>query len=389
MNNPPRLKVMHVITGLGDGGAEAVLYRLCKVSNGHQHQVVSLSDEGKYGSMLRDLGVSVQSLGLQPGQLPFRAFFALRRHLQQDKPDVVQTWMYHADFLGGLCARLAGIESVVWGIRHGTLERGSSSIMTMRLARILGLLSRWVPRKIVVCAQRAKDVHSALGYRDEKMVVIPNGYDLSHFQPDTTSRQRLREALGLDPHIPTIGCVGRYDPQKDHANLLHALSLLKDKGYVFQCLLIGTGLESTNQELLAVIRDKGLSDSIQLLGQRDDVAELMNAMDIHVLASAYGEAFPNVLNEAMACGTPCVTTDVGDAALIVGDAGWVAPPKDAQALAEALKQALTSLHSEQWDRRCSACRARVESHFSIEQMRVAYESLWNSVIYSRGQARDG
>jgi glycosyltransferase involved in cell wall biosynthesis len=173
--------------------------------------------------------------------------------------------------------------------------------------------------------------------------------------------------------------VGRFDPQKDHPNLLGALAELKGKGHAVRCALVGKGLDRANASLMGSITGFGLSPDreLLLLGQRNDISTVMNALDIHLLSSAYGEAFPNVLAEAMACGTPCVTTDVGDAALIVGETGWVVPPRDSKSLAHSIRSAI-KLSQDQpgWKVRQMACRKRIDTEFSIERMVCAYRDVW-------------
>lgn len=326
--------------------------------------------------MLDVLGVDVVALNISRRRPSPIGFIRLVSLLRQHSPDVVQTWMYHADLFGGLAARVAGIKSVNWGIHHSMLERGTLKNTTIWIVRILSNLSWWVPWRIAVCAQRAKDVHEALGYSPEKMRVIPNGYDLAEFRPERDPDSSIRSSLKVSPSIPLIGTVGRFDPQKDHANLLGALAIVRSQNVQFQCVLVGTGLDDGNAVLAEMIGKLGLSGAVHLLGRRTDIPQVMNALDLHVLPSA-GEAFPNVVAEAMACGTPCVVTDVGDAGFIVGDTGWVIPPRDSIALADAIMAALTELNSSTWQARCDASRARIEEYFSIERMVRSYTELWS------------
>lgn len=369
------MNVLHIITGLNDGGAEAVLYRLCTHDRADRHSVISVTGMGKYGPMLEAIGVPVTALNMPRGTVTLSGFRALWKCLRAAKPDVIQTWMYHADLLGGVAARLAGHRNVVWGIRHSTLEPGKNPRSTMAVARICAFLSRLVPRRIICCAEKAASVHGALGYDRSLMEVVPNGYDLAVFSPNPAAGLAVRQSLGKGNEERVIGFVARFDPQKDHDNLLLALRRLADRGLCPLCLLVGTEMDEHNAVLLERLRDLRLLDRVRLLGRRNDIPAVMNAMDLHVMSSS-SEAFPNVLAEAMACGTPCVSTDVGDAALIVGDTGWIVPPSDPDALADAIEQALQEREHPEWQARKHAARQRVQSRFSIERMVDNYRAIW-------------
>ena len=371
-------KITHIITGLNNGGAEAVLYRLCTNDTGATHTVISLMDMGKYGPMLEEQGIEVVCLNMPQGRLTIAGLVKLWKTLRQHKSSVVQTWMYHADLVGGVIAKLAGIKKINWGIRHTDLVPGESSKATIFIAKLCAKLSNFIPSKIVCCAQRSVEVHAALGYNQSKMVVIGNGYELAKYAPNAELAKQLISELSL-PNLPLLGMVGRFDPLKNHENLLQALGLLKKKGYAFSCLLIGPNMDSNNQELGQWITDNKLSENVILLGQRPDIPAIMNTLDVHLLSSI-SEAFPNVLAEAMACGTPCVTTDVGDAAVIVNNTGWVVPPKNPTALAEGIEQALLEMQNqpEVWQERKHKCRKHIEENFSIETMISKYHNVWNS-----------
>lgn len=370
-------KVVHIITGLNDGGAEGVLTRLCLHSKGASHVVISLMDTGKYGPVLQQAGVAVHCLGMNPGKPSIVRFFQLIKLIRSEQPSVVQTWMYHADLLGGVAARLAGVRRVFWGIRHSTLEKGKSKYSTIMIARLCALLSNWVPEKIICCANKALTVHADIGYVAAKLRVIPNGYDLSRFKPDVAAGEKVRNELKLGVSEFVIGKVGRFDPLKDHFNLLQALALVAEQQTHFRCLLVGKGVSPDKVALVAHIAELGLQDKVVLAGQRTDIPAVMNALDLHVLSSC-SEGFPNVLAEAMACGTPCVSTDVGDALEIVGDAGACCRAQDAQALADVIIKLAQEWQQAPaaWQARKVASTRRIADKFSIEGMVEAYESCW-------------
>lgn len=369
---------MHIISSLNDGGAEAVLFRLCTHDQSNRHTVISLMDEGKYGPLLKRAGITVYCLDIPRGLLTPGGIWRLARLLRRHRPNVVQTWMYHADLIGGLMARLVGIRRVCWGLHNSNLDADKTKKATILVARFNAFISRWVPIRIISCSQQAASVHQALGYPADKFAIVPNGYDLSQFKPTTESRMALRREWAIADGLPLLGMVGRFDPQKDHLNLITALGIIKRKGHDFRCVLVGQGLVESNAELLSWLACHDVSDRVLLLGPRGDIPAVMNALDIHVLSSSYGEAFPNVLCEAMACATPCVTTDVGDAGLIVGDTGWVVEAGAPDRLADMLNLALGQMRSapKAWQQRRLASRTRIVDNFCIDKMVAGYTQTW-------------
>lgn len=370
------MRILHIITSLEDGGAEAALARLCIHDSENDHHVVSLMSEGKYSHLLRNAGVDTYCLNMNRGRFSVRACIDLWKLVRSCKPDVVQTWMYHANLIGGLVARSAGVKNVCWGIHHSNLAAGTVKKSTILTAKLGALLSKFLPRRIISCSHRAAEVHQRLGYDGRIIVTIENGYELNRFSPDAVHRSAVRAAWGIPDNVPLIGMVARFDPQKDHKNLFETLEIVATKHPDVRCVLVGIGMDEANTTLVNETMPCRLSSRVILAGQRDDIPAVMNALDIHVLSSL-GEAFPNVLAEAMACGTPCVTTDVGDAGFIVGSTGWIAPPKNPVRLAECIIAAIDELaNTGEWSSRKDHCRRRVAECFSIERMVSLYRKVW-------------
>jgi glycosyltransferase involved in cell wall biosynthesis len=284
--------------------------------------------------------------------------------------------MYHADLVGGLMARIGGVRAIIWGIRHSELNPQTSSRSARLAARLCARLSSWIPSAIICCSAQAASVHQRLGYNASKFAVIPNGYDLSHFSRQPHLTLKLRQEWGIGSQIPLLGVVARWDPHKDHANLLASLALLKISGRDFHCVLAGRGVDMRNDVLRRLISENGLQNKVTLLGHRNDISNIMNAIDLLVLSSC-GEAFPNVVAEAMACGTPCVVTDVGDAAMIVANTGWVVPARNPPALAESINNALLAINSPQRETISRACRQRILNCYEIGHMATAYQDVWS------------
>lgn len=369
------MKILHVITDLASGGAEAALHRLISADTGNEHTVVSLRTCGLVGERLVADGVRVTALEMPRGMVTPRGCWRLYRAIRSVRPDLIQTWLYHADLLGGLVGRIAGVRPIIWSIR-APFDRHLSSATTRAVVWLCARLSRRLPAAVVSNSSFAVAAHQAAGYRPARFVMVPNGYPLEQFQPDSAARARLDQAHGTSGLV-LLGMVARHDSHKDHDNLFAALARLPRDTRV-ACLLIGLGMTTDNAALAMEIDRRGVNDTVRLLGLRKDTASIMAGLDVHVLSSA-AESFPNVLAEAMACGTPCVSTDVGDARAIVGDTGWIVPPRNPEALAQAILSAVDAYSTSEWAARKAACRTRIAENYSLEKMVASYNELWHAV----------
>lgn len=377
------IKVTFIITGLSTGGAETMLLKLLQHIDRERFLpvVISLSDKGTIGPKIEAQGIPVHSLGMR-SSLP-NPFLILKliRLIKSLSPVIVHTWMYHADLLGGLAARLAGCRNVIWCIRHSNLSKKENKTTTLFTAKICALLSPRIPAKILSCSSKALTVHSALGYQSAKMAVIPNGFELDKFRPDTDARQRIRQQLDIPIDFLVVGLVARFDPQKNHLGFVECAAMVSERLANVRFVLAGLGVDDQNQPLLAKIEGYGLREKFRLLGRHDDIPSLMTALDVLVSSSSHGEAFPNVLGEAMACQVPCVVTDVGDSAEIVGEAGWVVAPNDMSGLAGAVVAALElspSMRAEYGVR----ARERVKERYDIRHVSTQYEAFYHDLASS-------
>lgn len=379
------MKILHVVTGLEIGGAEHVLERLVAGDALNEHVVVSLSEEGALGRRLTNRGIVVCVLGLERSKWPpLKSAWKLWRIMRVYRPDVVQTWMYHANLFASIVARLAGVRSICWNIRRTAPPRTRST----RLISYWGAkLSRFLPDKIIACAEAAVTEHVRQGYCRERFTVIPNGIDAMIFAPSESVRQSMRGALGIDDRTIVIGCVGRFHPDKDHETLFQAIRLVHERFSRVVCLLAGTDTDSSNREIRALANRCGLSAPVFYLGPRLDIPEVLNAIDLHVSSSAT-EGFPNAVAEAMACAIPCVSTDVGDARLIIGQSGWIVPPGDPTKLASMIAQALSQMGTKNWTSRKRACRERCIELFSLKRMIELYQDTWQGCC-ARGLTHAG
>jgi glycosyltransferase involved in cell wall biosynthesis len=374
-------RILHIITGLQMGGAEMALYRLVSTldSNIYHHQVISMTHDQPVGDLIRDIGIPVESLGLHPNSLDPRIIFRLKQEISSFKPDIVQTWMYHADLLGGVAAKLAGPYPVIWNIRHTITNRHSLKTSTYLIARLNAILSHYLPAKIICNANAGRQSHIALGFDAKKMLVIENGFDLTRFVPDKASKETVCKELGLPKNVFLIGMAARYHPQKDHANFIRAAAYLLQKRQDVYFLLWGNNVDTANLPLNGLMKSLNLQNHLLMLGLRMDTQRLFAALDIATLSSSYGEAFPQVVGEAMACGIPCVVTDVGDAAYIVEKTGRVVPPREPKSLANAWDELLSLPNDERIKLGKAACE-RIKTLFSLEKTAQRYSKTYQDIL---------
>ena len=378
------MRVTHVITGLNTGGAETMLYRLLLYTDRAEYepQVISMTDIGAIGEKIRALGVPVRALGMRRGVPNPLGVLRLARWLSRDAPHVVQTWMYQADLVGALAARLTGSVPVAWGIHSTHLDPRSESWTKIWSVRACARLSRRLPTRIVCCSETSRAVHAKLGYVMKKMIVIPNGSDLTAFKPDPEARPSVRKELGIQEETPLVGLVARFDSPKDHRTFVRAAALLHARVPEANFVLCGDDITWDNPQLAEWIDAAGVRSCCHLLGRRLDIPRLTAALDVASSSSSYGEAWPLVVGEAMACGVPCVVTDVGDCALIVGDTGRVVPPKDPEALADGWHE-LLALGSEERAWLGQTARRRMEENFGLLGAVAKYEELYEELAPRR------
>jgi glycosyltransferase involved in cell wall biosynthesis len=379
-----RIKTLHIINDLSVGGAEMMLYKLLSRIDRERFDpaVVSLIDRGKLRDSIEALGIPVFTARMKSGRPTPASILRLLRVTRQLKPDLIHGWMYHSCVAGQLANSFSTRKApILWGIHCSDICSATEKKMTLAMIKLCGSLSR-LPARIIFVSQSSLSEHERSGYHVEKSCVLPNGIDTQLFTPSAASALAVRLELGLPEKAFLIGLVGRYHPMKDHASFLRAAAILSKEYPDVHFLLIGRGVEADNKSLTGAIQQSGLRERIHLLGERLDTPRLSAALDIFTLSSSYGESFPNVIGEAMACGVPCVVTDVGDASWIVGATGRVVARRDPEALANGWRE-LIALGEKGRKELGRAARLRVIERFPLEAVVAQYESLYEHVFAER------
>lgn len=371
--------IIHIISGLDVGGAERFLYRLLTGmdKNHFNHYVFSLKDKGKLGGLFSSMGIPVYELNLNLGFNGLLKFYKASFIINDIRPSIIQGWMYHGNLAASIIAKLIGGNvPVIWNIRHTPYYLKREKKLTAAIIKLGTWLSKG-PSRIIYNSETSSKVHVNLGYNEGKKLVIPNGFDCDSFLPSEIARKRVRNELKIEDSMIVVGHIGRYHPIKDHENYFKAAGIISANHQNVRFVLVGSDVDYSNMHLVKLLSENKLNDKLYLLGERSDIADIMAAIDI-VVSSSWGESFPNVVGEAMACGVPCVVTDVGDSANLIGSYGLVVPPRDPYKLAFALDQ-LINMGAESRKKLGISARDRIIQYFSLKNIVEKYELLYKDM----------
>jgi glycosyltransferase involved in cell wall biosynthesis len=362
-----KLHLFFLIRSLNIGGAERQLVELIKGLDKNTFEITIglFYDEGT----LREELVVLEGVKLIPlfksGRWDLIRFCTrLIAVLHRLKPHILYSFLPDANLVGLISGRIAHVKRIVWGVRASNMDVSRYDWLAGISLRLSVFLSRF-PDAIIANSFAGLRFHKDIGYNTERMKVVPNGIDTKLFKPDHPSGFRLRDEWGIDEKTVLIGLVGRLDPMKDHTTLLRAVKIFNQEERSVRFVCVGDGKEPYKSEIHALCRRLGLNGSLIWTGERYDMIAVYNSMDIVTSSSSFGEGFSNVIGEAMACGVPCVVTDVGDSAIIVGETGIVVPPKDPEALADGWRSILKRLSDKSYSIKEMA-RARIVSHYNSE-----------------------
>ncbi len=364
-------RIIHIVGGLGSGGTENMLYKIVKYSDRtkYYHEVISLTDEGTFGSKIRSEGINVYTLNINIKNLVQSLFKAKRICVDSD---LISTWLYHPDLFGFIVAKVLLKKKIVWNIRHNNLDKNTNKARTLRIVKINSWLSKYID-SITYNSNQAFENHKLIGYKNEKSSVIPNGFELDIFKFDKNFRMGLRRELNIDLDEKVIITVGRWNIQKDYYTLFNSLYKLNELKTSYKMLMVGTNLDKSNAELTALIEKFNLKDRVLLLGRRDDIPALLSVADIYV-SSSLGESFSNSIGEAMACELTCVVTDVGESKTLVDKTGYIVSSQDYLGMASALADALKNTKVE----RNVKARRRILEEYDIKSIVKRYEEKFSN-----------
>lgn len=374
------MRVLHIISSLSTGGAEVMLRKLLATLDRARYEAmaVSLTSRSPIGEQIESDGTPVVALHARsPLALPAH-FVELRRIVRSHRPHVIHGWMYHGNVAAHVARRFSiaaarpGLITSVRGALHAPAAQGA----VLRAVRALDArLSKHADHIVYNSGQSARQ-HAQVGYDGSRAIVIPNGFEFDEWRPDPQGAQRIRAELGLGT-APLVGMVARFNVLKGQLGFLEAAALIATRHSQARFLLIGRGCESTQPELAQWISTLGLADRVLLLGERQDIRAINSALDVAVCASI-SESFPNAIGEAMACGTPCVVTDVGDCSVLVGDTGVIVPRADSRALAQGIEGviALTPQERTALGRRAME---RVHAEFDMRAVAARFAALYDAV----------
>ncbi|MGL4358058.1 MAG: glycosyltransferase [Cetobacterium sp.] len=366
-------KIVNIIVGLGNGGAEMMLYKLLETVDTKKNEfiVISMTDKGVMGERIESLGIKLYTLEMKKGIPTFKGLIKAISICK--KTDIIQSWMYHADLLAFIVSIFVKPKKIIWGIRRSNLEKNKNKKLTLIIAKLNSILSRYIDT-IVTCSIKAKEEHIKFGYKEEKIIVIPNGFSVKRYHFIEKAQEEIRNELKIDKDKKILSLVGRWEKLKDHKNCLNALEILSKKRNDFVLLLCGTEINKENKELMDLIENRNLNNFVYLLDRRDDIPKIMSATDIYISSSS-GEGFSNVIGEAMACETICVVTDVGDSSYIIGDSGFVVPRENPERLASEIEK-IFNLSEDKKNQLKKIARERIIEKFEITNVVKEYSKLY-------------
>mgnify|MGYP006124606399 FL=1 len=381
------MKIVHIINSLKKGGAEGNLYRLCKFQKKKYKNkiniiIITLIDNGYYEYELKKKGIKILSLRINEENKIFdfiKKITKLRKYIKKINPDIIQSWMYHSNFLSIFIPKKYH-NRIFWNIRHSELNLRISKKMTILLSIICGLFSRFVPKKIIYCSEKSIKFHENNQYYCKKKTrLIDNGYSDKTYYPSNNLRLNFRKKNKIKKTDIILGYAGRYAKQKNIESLLNAFSKIVKNYENAHLYMVGKEINLQNKELINIISGLNIKDKIVLLNEQKNLLEFYNGIDLLVLTS-HSESFPNVIAEAMLCSTPVLASNAGCSKKIIDKYGFVLNKNDYLSITKGLKKSINILENKKrnWKLLKKNVRLQIKKKFSIEKMANSYSKNWIS-----------
>jgi glycosyltransferase involved in cell wall biosynthesis len=376
------LRVAHLITDLDVGGAEIMLARLVGALDPTRVEsvVISLASGGPIARRIADAGIRVVELDMKAGAASVPAFYRAVRALGAIKPDVVHTWLYHADLVGLAAGAIAGSPALIWNIRCSELKNAPAKVRL--ILRLLAWSSHY-PAAVVFNSHAGLQAHVRLGYHPRRSETIPNGIATGDVAVSPSARSAARRTMGVSDDVVLVGLIARLDPLKDHETFLRAAAAILERLQEVRFVLVGRGVVES-PAIAALVRSLGLEPFVILLPEQEEVAPFTATLDLAV-SSSWSEGFPNVLIEAMAAGVPCVATDAGDSASVLDDPDRIVPVRDPATLAAACLRVL-QMRPDARKALGERDRARVGRLYTIDAVARRFMELYEEVAGVRREA---
>ena len=372
-----KIKILHTIIALNNGGSERSLQKLIyNIDNNiFENRILCIFNEGYVGKEIEKKGFKVYVLFRKNNIINFlKSIKKIRKY----KPDIIQTWLPHADFLGGFIAFLTGSKNVIWNLRLSNIELKKNKLHSLFFIRFNALLSWFVPKKIICNSSKASKVHINIGYKKDKICYVPNGFDTDRFNSDKQIRRKLRKNYNIPIESKVFGLIGRYTPLKNHIGFLNAAQLILRKNTNVLFLLAGENIDQNNIELMKIIKKNKLEKHIILLGIRDDIENVINCLDFSICCS-YGESFPNIIGESMSCAVPCIVSKVGDCSKIIEDSGWIFKSTSSTDIADKLNEVL-KIADYEIEKKGSIARSIIKEKYSMDISVSKYEKIYLAIM---------
>ena len=367
------MKILHIISSLSTGGAESVLSQFAThpISLKDKQRIVTLGELGKIGEKLKAQNIKVDALNIEPNKLfSWRKLKRLAEIIEIYKPDIILTWMYHSNLLGGIIAKLKTKAPIVWTIHIDISDTSWIKLRTRLIIKLCALVSKLIPSKIIFVSEKSVASHTNVGFAKDNIVVIQNGFDSKIFSPNLAARNDLRKELNLKPSAKLVGFFARFDLEKDHKTFIQSANILQEEYPGVHFVLCGRDVDHKNHDLARLIDRNKMRDFFHLLGERDDMPRLYAGLDIYSISSI-SEGFPLSVGEAMATAVPCVVTDVGDTGFLVGNTGIIITSQNPRLLAKGWATYL-SKNSVELTEIGARARSRIIKHFGIDNMVSRY-----------------